>query len=612
MTSTTPLIPRRVLFGDPERDAPVISPDGTRLAWLAPDEGVLNVWVGDAELADARPVTADRDRGVHVVVWADDGRHLLYIQDEGGDEDWHLHAVDLETGTDRDLTPFKGVQARLVAMERHSPDELLIGLNDRDPALHDVHRLRLSTGELELVCENPGFVSLLADTDLQVRAGLVAAPDGGMSVHVRDTVDDDWRELLAIPYADALGTGPIGFSLDGAQLLMLSSVDANTSQLLRYDLSSGQAEVLAGDPDYDLTDVRQHPTTHQVRWVSFLRERLHHQAIADDVAADLEALDHALHGDWLMLGADHADATWIVREHRDDGPNTYHRYDRDTRQLSRLLVDRPELDGFTLAAMEPFAITARDGLALHGYLTAPPEVERRGLPTVLVVHGGPWHRDTWGYDAEAQWLANRGYLVVQVNFRGSTGYGKAFVNAGDRQWGAAMHDDLLDTVDWAVAQGLADPDRIAIYGGSYGGYAALVGATSTPDRFACAVDLVGPSNLQTLIASLPAYWEPMIAQFHKRVGHPGEDADLLWERSPLSKADQVAIPLLIAQGANDPRVKQAESEQFVAALRERGIAHEYLLFDDEGHGFVKPANRMRFYAATEAFLAEHLGGRREP
>jgi dipeptidyl aminopeptidase/acylaminoacyl peptidase len=614
MTDDLPLIPREVLFGDPERDAPAISPDGRRYAWLAPHEGVMNVWVGDADLSDARPVTDDRDRGIRVVAWAHDGRHLLYIQDEGGDEDWHLHAVDLEGGGDRDLTPFDGVQARIVASERAYPDHVLVGLNRDDPALHDVYRLELSTGDLELVFDNPGFIDVVADADLRIRAALAPTADGGMSVQVRDGDGDEhpWRVLFEAGREDALGSGPLGFDRDGTHLLAISSVDVNTSRLLRYDLATAEFEVLAEDPTADVVDVREHPETREVRWVSYLRERLVHEPLNEAAASDLGALTDALEGDVVVLGEDHDDATWVVREVRDDGPATYHRYDRGSRTLTELLVDRPALSGFPLAPMEPFALTARDGLELHGYLTAPVAADRRDLPTVLVVHGGPWARDTWGYSAEVQWLANRGYLVLQVNFRGSTGYGKAFLNAGDREWGAAMHDDLLDTVAWAVDRGYADPDRIAIFGGSYGGYAALVGATLTPEAFACAVDLVGPSDLRTLIDSVPPYWEPMIAQFHERIGHPDHDADLLWQRSPLSRADQVSIPLLIAQGANDPRVKQAESEQFVAALRERGIDHEYLLFEDEGHGFVKPANRMRFYAATERFLATHLGGREEP
>jgi dipeptidyl aminopeptidase/acylaminoacyl peptidase len=612
MTTDAPLVPREILFGNPERDQPTLSPDGRRLAWLAPDEGVLNVWVGGVDLGDARPVTRDRDRGIRTVAWAHDGRHLLYVQDQGGDENWRLHAVDLEDGGDRDLTPFDEVQARVVALDKRFPDQVLVGLNRDRPELHDVYRLDLPTGELEKVLDNPGFIGFVADAELRIRAGMAPTEEGGMSIMVRDDEDDDWRTLLEVGPQDALGTGPLAFARRGDHLLALSSVGANASRLVRFDLATGHEEVLAEDPRYDVADVRLHPDTHEVEWVSFLRDRVDHQPLSPTVADDLAFLEQAERGDVSVLGEDHADATWVVGYLRDDGPARYHRYDRAARELTFLFEDRPALAGYELARMEPFRVTARDGLELQGYVTVPAGVEPRELPTVLVVHGGPWARDTWGYHPEVQWLANRGYLVLQVNFRGSTGYGKGFLNAGDREWGAAMHDDLLDTVDWAVEQGHSDPDRVAIYGGSYGGYAALVGVTFTPDRFACAVDLVGPSNLRTLIESVPPYWAPMIAQFHNRVGDPGTEAALLWERSPLSRADQVARPLLIAQGANDPRVKQAESEQFVAALRERGIDHEYLLFEDEGHGFAKPENRMRFYAATEAFLARHLGGREEP
>jgi dipeptidyl aminopeptidase/acylaminoacyl peptidase len=606
------LVPREILFGNPERDQPSLSPDGRRLAWLAPDEGVLNVWVGDVDLADARVVTADRDRGIHTLAWAHDGRHLLYVQDAGGDENWRLHAVDVEGGGDRDLTPFEEVQARVVALDKRFPDEVLVGLNRDRPELHDVYRLHLPTGEMAKVLENPGFVGFVVDAEFRVRAGLVPTESGGMSIMVRDGEDDPWRTLLEVGHEDALGTGPIAFDRDGDHLLCISSVGANASKLVRIELATGAEEVVAADPRYDVADVRLNPDTLEVEWVSFLRERIHHEPLHDAVAADLAFLDEAERGDVSVLGQDHADTTWVVAYLPDDGPTRFHLYDRGARELTFLLEDRPALGGYDLARMAAISLTARDGLELHGYLTTPHGVEARGLPTVLLVHGGPWARDTWGYHPEVQWLANRGYAVLQVNFRGSTGYGKDFLNAGDREWGAAMHTDLLDTVDWAVERGLADPDRVAIYGGSYGGYAALAGVTFTPDRFACAVDLVGPSNLETLIASVPPYWAPMIAQFHNRVGNPETEQAFLWERSPLSKADQVARPLLIAQGANDPRVKQAESEQFVAALREQGIDHEYLLFEDEGHGFVKPENKMRFYAATEAFLAKHLGGHQEP
>ncbi len=613
MTTDVPLVPREVLFGNPERTGPQISPDGTQLAWLAPHEGVLNVWIGDADLGDARPVTTDRDRGVQVVVWAHDGRHLLYIQDEGGDENWRLHAVDLQSGSDRDLTPFDDVQAQVVALDKRFPDELLVGLNRDDPQLHDVYRLHLPSGVLEKVLDNPGYIGFVADRELRVRAAVAPGPAGEMPIVVRDGDgdDDEWRTLLEVPAEDSLMTAPLAFTGDGNGLLALSSVGANSSRLVRLDLATGREEVVAGDPHYDVSGVRLHPDSNEVQWVSVLRERLHHEVIDPAVAEDVAVLTAAERGELIPLGEDHSDRQWLVSYQRDDGPTRFHRYARDRQELTPLFEDRPGLGGYELARMEPFTLTARDGLQLQGYLTVPPGVDERPLPTVLFVHGGPWGRDAWGYDGQVQWLANRGYAVLQVNFRGSTGYGKAFVNAGDHEWGAAMHDDLLDTVDWAVEEGIADPDRVAIMGGSYGGYAALVGATFTPERFACAVDIVGPSNLKTLIESVPPYWEPMVVQFHNRIGHPEHDAELLWERSPLSRADNVSIPLLIAQGANDPRVKQAESEQIVAALRERGIDHEYLLFEDEGHGFVKPENRMRFFAAAETFLARHLGGREE-
>jgi dipeptidyl aminopeptidase/acylaminoacyl peptidase len=313
-----------------------------------------------------------------------------------------------------------------------------------------------------------------------------------------------------------------------------------------------------------------------------------------------------------IQSADDEDRRWVVSLVIDDGPARTYLFDRGDKSATLLFEDRPELINYELAAMGPFSFQARDGLTIHGYLSFPPGVERDNLPTVLNVHGGPWGRDVWGFDPEVQWLANRGYLCVQVNFRGSTGYGKDFTNAGDREWGAKMHDDLIDAVDWVVGEGYANRDKVCIYGGSYGGYAALVGATFTPAVFSCAIDIVGPSNLKTLLESVPPYWVAALEQFNRRVGNPATEEEFLWSRSPLSRAGDIQVPLLIAQGANDPRVKQAESEQIVAALKEKGIDHTYMLFPDEGHGFAKPENRLKFYAAAEAFLAEHLGGRAEP
>jgi dipeptidyl aminopeptidase/acylaminoacyl peptidase len=613
----TELIPRQVLFGNPERMSPRISPDGTMLAWIAPHEGVLNVWVAPTSAATgvdwpaARVVTDDSDRGIRMFAWAHDGRHLLYLQDTGGDENWRLHDVDVQTMQRRDLTPFDGVQTQLIAMERKFPTEILIGMNRDNPQLHDVYRLDLVSAELTKELENFGVVGWEADAQLVVRAAAAPQPDGSYILMVRDSAGSDWRPLGTVPAEDALTSEPIAFSEDGRSLLATSSVGAQTARLVRIDVATGSAEVLAEDQEADVQGVRLQPDTREPQIVTLLKDRSEYLVLDQDVAADLAAI-RALHpGDPVFEDADDADATWLVGFTNDTGPVVYFRYDRASRTGHFLFETRPELSRYELAAMEPFSFTARDGLAIHGYATFPAGADRSALPTVINVHGGPWVRDVWGFNPEAQWLANRGYLGIQVNYRGSTGFGKSFVNAGDREWGGKMHDDLIDAVSFAVSQGWTDPARVAIYGGSYGGYAALVGATFTPEVFCCAVDIVGPSNLKTLIETIPPYWAPMIAQFHRRVGDPAADAGFLWSRSPLSRVSDIRSPLLIAQGANDPRVKQAESEQIVTALVDAGIEHQYLLFPDEGHGFAKPQNRLRFYAAAERFLARYLGGRAE-
>jgi dipeptidyl aminopeptidase/acylaminoacyl peptidase len=617
----TELIPRTVLFGNPERTFPRLSPDGSRLAWIAPHDGVLNVWIAplradpgqdDAvDWAAAQVVTDDRDRGIRMFTWAHDARHLLYIQDTGGDENWRLHDVNLETMQRRDLTPFPGVQVQLIAGNKKFPTEVLIGLNRDNPQLHDVYRLDLLAGDLTLVEKNPGFAGWVADEELAVRGAFAPLPDGSMNLMVRDQAGTEWRELLSIPADDVTTTDVVGFSEDGQSLLVITPLEANTSRLLRVDVATKAVEVLAEDPEADVDGVVLHPDTLEPQIVTVVKDRTEFIVLDPAIEADLKAV-RALHpGDPSISGREHANSPWLAAFTNDAGPVAYYVYD-PAAHTGRFLFDaRPELNRYQLAAMEPFSFTSRDGLTIHGYATFPPGADRRDLPAVLDVHGGPQVRDEWGWNPEAQWLANRGYLCVQVNYRGSTGYGKDFVTAGDHEWGAKMHDDLIDAVDYIVGQGWAARDNVAIYGGSYGGYAALVGAAFTPDVFRCAVDIVGPSNLKTLLETIPPYWAPMIAQLYKRVGNPETEADFLWARSPLSRAGDIRIPLLIAQGANDPRVKQAESEQIVAALKDAGIDYEYLLFPDEGHGFAKPENRLKFYAAAERFLARYLGGRFE-
>ncbi len=607
-----PLIPREVLFGNPTHLSPGVSPDGRRLAYLAPDEGVLNLWVGSLHGGGFKAVTRDRDRGIRFFMWAHDNRHLLYLQDRAGDEDWHLNRVDLTSSETVDLTPFEGVQARVAGASKHVPGAVLVGLNRRTQELHDLYRADLSSGELTLLDENPGFAAWRADLQLRPRAALETTDDACARILVRDQDRGPFRTVHEVGPEDALQLAPLSFDAGGRHLYLLSSKDANTVRLLRLDASSGKEEVVFEDPEYDVVGVVRDPDSGEPQIVSVLRERIHHEVLDPTIAGDMRHLEELGDGEVDLIGRDHADRVWLVQLRDDDGPIRYFVHDRSSHQSRFLFSHRPELEDCRLAPMEPFSFRSRDGLTIHGYLTFPPGTDRKDLPTVLFVHGGPWARDVWGFNPVVQWLANRGYLCVQVNYRGSTGYGKAFLNAGDREWGARMHDDLLDGVEWVVGRGYADRSRVAIYGGSYGGYAALAGAAFTPDVFRCAVDIVGPSNLRTLIATTPPYWRTMRAQLHRRVGDPEQDADFLWSRSPLSRADQIQIPLLIAQGANDPRVKQAESEQIVAALRAKDIPYEYLLFPDEGHGFAKPENRLRFQAAAERFLAQHLGGRFEP
>ncbi|MFZ0081903.1 MAG: prolyl oligopeptidase family serine peptidase, partial [Trebonia sp.] len=536
------LIPRSVLFGNPERTSPRMSHDGSQLGWIAPKDGVLNVWVAPIDESDgvdwaaARAVTDDTDRGIRMFGWAWDGRHLLYVQDAGGDENWRLYDVDLVTGERRDLTPFEKIHAQIIGSSKRRPTEVLVGMNADNPQLHDVYRLDLVTGNLVKEIENPGYAGWLADEDLVVRCALAPLPDGSLDVLVRDSASADWRTLLTIPAEDVTSSDVVSFSGDGRSLVMISAAGADTGRLTRVDLATGATTVLAEDPEADVTGAVLDPDTRDPQIVMILKDRMTYVVLDPSVQDDLKAIRGLHPGDPMFLGRDEADQTWLVGFNVDAGSLTFYLYDRASKSGRLLFEARPALSSYTLAAMEPFSFTARDGLEIHGYVTFPPGPGRSSLPAVLDVHGGPQVRDSWGYNPEAQWFANRGYLCVQVNYRGSTGYGKAFVAAGDREWGGKMHDDLIDAVSYITGQGWADPSRVAIYGGSYGGYAALVGAAFTPGVFRCAVDIVGPSNLKTLLETVPPYWAPMIAQLYRRVGNPETDAEFLWSRSPLSRA----------------------------------------------------------------------------
>jgi dipeptidyl aminopeptidase/acylaminoacyl peptidase len=605
-----PLIPREILFGNPERTSPQLSDDGKHLAYLAPDDkNVPQVWLRTVSKKDDQKLTADRKRGIRSYFWCHDGKHLVYPQDTDGDENEHLLSVDIQTKQVRDLTPFQGVKAQLVARNRKVPHELLVALNLKDRRKFDVYRIHLETGAVEFDTPNPGnILGWTADERFKVRAATAAAPDGGFDLLVRDA---------AGPWKKQRHWGPeeqgsaVGFTEDGRSLYVRGNHDANTMRLLRVDLDTGKETVLAEDPEYDVGDILRHPTRHTVQAVSFVRDKVTWKPLDKAVAADFKVLAKLHRGQIGVVSRDTADTTWLVSYLTDDGPLYYYTYDRASKKGELLFSQQPKLEKLALAHMEPISYPSRDGLTIHGYLTVPVGVPAKNLPSVLLVHGGPWGRDTWGYNPMVQWLANRGYAVLQVNFRGSTGYGKRFMNAGDREWAGKMHDDLIDGVNWLIQRGVADPKKIAIMGGSYGGYATLVGLTFTPDVFACGVDIVGPSNIITLIKTIPPYWAPMMALFSKRVGDLQDEA-FLKSRSPLFLVDRIKAPLLIGQGANDPRVKQAESDQIVAALRKANKPVEYVVYTDEGHGFARAENRLHFFALAEAFLARHLGGRAEP
>ena len=607
-----PLIPREVFFGNPDRTNPQISPDGRRLAYLAADEGVLNVWIRTMGRSDDRVITKDRKRGIRMYFWAPNDHQILYIQDKDGDENWRLYAVNIKTKFERDLTPFDNVQARIEALDLRFPNEILVSINKRDPRLHDVFRVNITTGAMtEVAANDQEFIGWVADHDFRIRGAAKMSPDGGIAFYRRNDADAPWESLLTWGPEDALTSGPLAFRPDGKGLYLISSVGSDTGELRELDFATGKEQTLASDGEADVADVLIHPTKYTVQAVAFSKARLTWKVLDSTIEDDFQAIAAVRDGDFKILNRDRADKTWLVSYEMDDGPIYYYSFDRSTKKADLLFSNRKSLEGLTLAKMKPIHFAARDGLTVNGYLTLPPGVEPKNLPMVLDVHGGPWARDSWGYDGQVQWLANRGYAVLQINYRGSTGYGKKFLNAANREWGGKMHDDLVDGVHWTIQQGIADPKRIAIFGGSYGGYATLVGLTFTPELFACGVDIVGPSNLITFQETIPPYWKPLEPILWQRVGHPVKDAEFLKTRSPLFHVDKIVRPLLIAQGANDPRVKKSESLQMVEALKKAGKTVDYVEYADEGHGFARPENRLDFFGRAERFLADHLGGRCE-
>ncbi len=631
-----PLIPRAALFRAPERDLPTLSPDGARLAYLVRSpQGITNVWLRPvaARRADdtARMVTRETERGVGWYRWAGDGRHLLYIRDVGGDENNHLVSVDVERGIVRDLTPFMGVRAEDVFTDPHRPDEVLVGLNLRDARVFDLYRVTLSTGAVVLDTQNPGdVITWVPDADFVVRAAVALRPENANTViRVRESGDAPWQDLVEWSFEEA-GSDRyqriLSFTRDGSGLYMQWPVGSNTTRLVEANIATGRiTREIASDPRCDLWNpfnfagsvsalaVVQNPRTLEPEAVAFEYLLPEWRALTSAARADVAFLQELHDGVFFLADRDTADRVWLVGYFSDTRSPAYYLYDRAARRAELLFATDPEMSGLPLAPMRSITIPARDGLEIPCYLTLPVGVPAKKLPLVVNPHGGPWTRDSWGYNPEVQWLANRGYAVLQVNYRGSTGFGTRFVNAGDHQMGVgAMQHDLTDAVRWATRTGIADSTRIGIYGGSYGGYATLAGLAFTPEMYACGVDLVGPSDLRTLIASFPSYWGPRKTRWLRRIGDVLADEELNRRLSPLYHADAMRAPLLIGHGANDPRVVLANSEAIVRALRDRGVPVAFIVYPDEGHGFAREENAQDFYGRMEEFLARHLGGRAEP
>ncbi|MBL8919550.1 MAG: S9 family peptidase [Myxococcaceae bacterium] len=610
-----PLVPRALLFGNAELASPQLSPDGLKVAFLKPDPNdVVQLWVRTVGAADDVQLTSEPSRSLRSFRWAEDASALLYPQDLGGDERFHLFVVELATKATRDLTPWPGSRNELLETSPKAPDFALVTSNRRDARAADVLRLNWKSGAVELDTRNPGDVTQwLVDADFKVRGAKAALANGGSELRVRDTVKSPWRALITASLEENLR--PWGFTLDGKSLLLASTISSDTDRVIEKSLKTGTERLLATNAKSDVVDVSWNRATSSLRAVAFeVNGRREWTSLDWLFPIEVDQLRAFGSGELDIVSTDRLDVKWVVSFSSDTQPPTYLVWDRKAKQATPIGSAFPKLATAVLSPVTPVTIPARDGLGLQAFLTVPAGASPVKRPLVVLVHGGPWWRDRLGFHPNAQWLANRGAAVLQVNYRGSTGYGKRFVTAGNRQWGLAMQDDLSDAVAWAVKEGVADPARVAIMGQSYGGYATLMGLAKTPELYRCGVDLVGPANLFTLLAAVPPWWKAQEATFFRRVGNPNDpkDKELLTAASPAFIADRITAPLLIGQGENDPRVKPSESEQIVSAMRAASRQVTYVVYPDEGHGLTRAANRLDFAARAEAFLATCLGLRSEP
>jgi dipeptidyl aminopeptidase/acylaminoacyl peptidase len=621
--SKTEFIPRKVLFGNPDKIMVRLSPDGKYMAHLAPLDGVMNIFVADAkDPSSAKPITFDKGRGIQGYSWTYRGDELIYSQDTDGDENSILYLVNLKDKESKAITS-KGTKSYITGISESKPDEILISSNERDPHYFDIYKYNLKTGAKEMVYKNQaGYIGFITDENLNLRFSTKTLPNGDQQID--QFIDGKPQLFKLIKFDDTSTSGAIGINKLGTKLYMEDSEGRDKAALYEIDLKAGTRKIIAESDVADISDVDIDPKTHEIQAYTYNYDRPVTVIIDPAIKEDFEYLGKVEHGEMDVVSRTLKDDLWIVAYKKDNAPISYYIYDRAKKKADFLFVHNSKLAGYKLNEMIPVVIKSKDGLDLVSYLSVPQEYKAdandpvklsQPLPLILDVHGGPQARDAWGYDPFHQWLTNRGYAVLSVNYRGSSGFGKGFIRAGDGEWAAKMHDDLIDAVNWAISKGITTKDKVAISGGSYGGYATLVGLTMTPDVFACGIDLVGPSNLTTLYNSIPPYWEPFRANLRRMLGgnpETKEGKEILAKKSPLTYYDKITKPLLIAQGANDPRVKQAESDQIVNKMVENSIPVTYLLYPNEGHGFARPENRASFYAVAEQFLGKCFNKPTEP
>jgi dipeptidyl aminopeptidase/acylaminoacyl peptidase len=605
-----PRLPLKAFFDNPKYASATISPDGKRIAFLAPaDNDRLNVWIctADAGLDTAKLVTHEKARGITSFSWTRDGRWILYSQDSNGDENYHLFRADPDKpdAPAIDLTPVVASRADIIDLPREGPGVAVVSWNKRDPHSFDAYRLDIATGAATMIAQNPGDVdSWHTDPHGRVLAADATLKNTDTEIRVRTNESAPFRSLAT--YREDEQATTQAFGADGSFLYVTSARNSNFIRLVKLDIKTGAETVVDQDAEYDIAGPVISDLTHQLLGVSYNKERFTYKAFDPAFARDLAAMAKIHDGDIQINNGTADEREWMISYNSPTDPGATYLFNRDTGTARFIFRPRPWLKPETLAEMQIITIRSRDGLTLHGYVTLPKGVPPHDLPAVEIVHGGPWVRASWGYNAEAQFLANRGYASIIINFRGSTGFGKAFMKAGDKEWGGKMTDDMVDASQWLIDQKIADPKRIAIYGGSYGGYATLAALAFRPGVYACGIDYVGISNLLTFMNTIPAYWEDQRIVLYKKVGNPNTEQAFLKSRSPVFFADKIVAPLFIAQGYHDPRVNHAEAEQIVAALKRNGKPVEYLVKMDEGHGFRNPENRLDFYAKMESFLAKYL------